>query len=142
MSNTSKAHKNFWIYVLIGAVLVFGMIYVSSVAQQKEDIQSQKLESELSEHKNQTKGIEASVQKITDENTNIKARLEEKNAEIEKLSAEADNLNKLTALFKAFIKGDYGRCKTIKSQIDTELLDAENLWLYDYISTEITKIKE
>ena len=36
MTGENKAHKYFWVFVIIAAALVFGMIYFTSIIQQNE----------------------------------------------------------------------------------------------------------
>ena len=137
MTEKNNAHKYFWVVIMLVAVLVFGMVYFLSVTQAKEKKESQMLENKLNEQITTTKGIEASVRKITDENEILKKDLETSKNEALALYQENKQLEIFVNLQSAYINGDSERCKVIIGSIDPTLLDADNKAVYDKILSEI-----
>ena len=139
MSEKSRAHKYFWAVVLLVAVLVFGMVYFLSITQAKEEKESIMLENKLNEQISTTKGIEASVQKITAENERLNAEIEASKNEVIALYQENKKLEKFVDLQSAYIKDDIEKCKTILKEIEVSSLDEQEKEVFDKIIGEINE---
>lgn len=144
----TKAHKYFWIYVILVAALMIGMIYFTSVTQQKkeerykaQEAESRQLASELDKEKTNSKelseqlnnGITQSVQVLQNENDNLKAELEQKNIEIVGFNEEMLAYKNFSLFLTAYINENYEECKKIKDSINTKFLTGENTEIYNKI---------
>lgn len=149
---SEKAHKYFWVYVILVAALVFGMIYFTSVAQQKEEekyeaqeAESRQLASELDKEKTNSKqlseqldtGITQSVQALQTENDSLKSELEQKNAEIIEFNEETLAYKNFCSFLIAYANKNFDECKALKDTINTKFLTGESLELYNKICEEI-----
>lgn len=149
---SERAHKYFWVYVILVASLILGMIYFTSMAQQKEDekykaqeAESRQLASELDKEKSNSKqlseqidnGIAQSVQALQTENDSLKAELEQKNTEIIDFNEETLAYKNFCSLLAAYVNKNVDECKALKDKINTKYLTGENIELYNKICEEI-----
>lgn len=149
---SERAHKYFWVYVILVASLILGMIYFTSMAQQKEDekykaqeAESRQLASELDKEKSNSKqlseqidnGIAQSVQALQTENDSLKAELEQKNTEIIDFNEETLAYKNFCFLLAAYVNKNVDECKALKDKINTKYLTGENIELYNKICEEI-----
>lgn len=149
---SERAHKYFWVYVILVASLILGMIYFTSMAQQKEDekykaqeAESRQLASELDKEKSNSKqlseqidnGIAQSVQALQTENDSLKAELEQKNTEIIDFNEETLAYKNFCSFLAAYVNKNVDECKALKDKINTKYLTGENIELYNKICEEI-----
>lgn len=152
MTGENKAHKYFWVFVIIVAALVFGMIYFTSIIQQNEqenlkakEAETQQLASELDKEKSNSKqlseqldnGISQGIQTLQTENESLKAELEEKNKEIIAFSEEALAYKNFSSLLIAFNNQNFDECKVLKESVNTKYLSGDDLEVFKKISSEI-----
>ncbi len=152
MTGENKAHKYFWVFVIIAAALVFGMIYFTSIIQQNEqenlkakEAETQQLASELDKEKSNSKqlseqldnGISQGIQTLQTENENLKAELEEKNKEIIAFSEEALAYKNFSSLLIAYNNQNFDECKVLKESVNTKYLSGDDLEVFKKISSEI-----
>ena len=152
MTGENKAHKYFWVFVIIAAALVFGMIYFTSIIQQNEqenlkakEAETQQLASELDKEKSNSKqlseqldnGIAQGIQTLQTENENLKAELEEKNKEIIAFSEEALAYKNFSSFLIAYNNQNFEECKVLKESVNTKYLSGEDLEVFKKISSEI-----
>lgn len=152
MTGENKAHKYFWVFVIIAAALVFGMIYFTSIIQQNEqenlkakEAETQQLASELDKEKSNSKqlseqldnGISQGIQTLQTENESLKAELEEKNKEIIAFSEEALAYKNFSSLLIAYNNQNFDECKVLKESVNTKYLSGEDLEVFKKISSEI-----
>ena len=152
MTGENKAHKYFWVFVIIAAALVFGMIYFTSIIQQNEqenlkakEAETQQLASELDKEKSNSKqlseqldnGISQGIQTLQTENENLKAELEEKNKEIIAFTEEALAYKKFSSLLIAYNNQNFEECKVLKESVNTKYLSGDDLEVFKKISSEI-----
>ena len=137
------AHKYFGIIVFLIAAIIFGMIYFLSMTQAKEDEKSELLKDKLNQQITTTKGIEASVQQITEENEALKASVTEKDNEIIGLYKKNVTLSSFSEMLVLYInRTNDERIKTIISTINRNELTTEQLTVLDMISAEINESAE
>ena len=149
---SERAHKYFWVYVILVAALILGMIYFTSMTQQKEEekykaqeAESRQLASELDKEKNNSKqlseqidtGIAQSVQALQAENDSLKAKLEQKNTEIIDFNEETLAYKNFCFFLAAYVNKNTDECKALKDKINTKYLTGENIELYNKICEEI-----
>lgn len=149
---SERAHKYFWVYVILVAALILGMIYFTSMTQQKEEekykaqeAESRQLASELDKEKNNSKqlseqidtGIAQSVQALQAENDSLKAKLEQKNTEIIDFNEETLAYKNFCFFLAAYVNKNIDECKALKDKINTKYLTGENIELYNKICEEI-----
>lgn len=149
---SERAHKYFWVYVILVAALILGMIYFTSMTQQKEEekykaqeAESRQLASELDKEKNNSKqlseqintGIAQSVQALQAENDSLKAKLEQKNTEIIDFNEETLAYKNFCFFLTAYVNKNIDECKALKDKINTKYLTGENIELYNKICEEI-----
>lgn len=152
MTGENKAHKYFWVFVIIAAALVFGMIYFTSIIQQNEqenlkakEAETQQLASELDKEKSNSKqlseqldnGISQGIQTLQTENESLKAELEEKNKEIIAFSEEALAYKNFSSLLIAYNNQNFDECKVLKESVNTKYLSGDDLEVFKKISSEI-----
>lgn len=152
MTGENKAHKYFWVFVIIAATLVFGMIYFTSIIQQNEqenlkakEAETQQLASELDKEKSNSKqlseqldnGISQGIQTLQTENESLKAELEEKNKEIIAFSEEALAYKNFSSLLIAYNNQNFEECKVLKESVNTKYLSGDDLEVFKKISSEI-----
>lgn len=152
MTGENKAHKYFWVFVIIAAALVFGMIYFTSIIQQNEqenlkakEAETQQLASELDKEKSNSKqlseqldnGISQGIQTLQTENESLKAELEEKNKEIIAFSEEALAYKNFSSFLIAYNNQNFEECKVLKESVNTKYLSGDDLEVFKKISSEI-----
>ena len=152
MTGENKAHKYFWVFVIIAAALVFGMIYFTSIIQQNEqenlkakEAETQQLASELDKEKSNSKqlseqldnGISQGIQTLQTENESLKAELEEKNKEIIAFSEEALAYKNFSSLLIAYNNQNFEECRVLKESVNTKYLSGDDLEVFKKISSEI-----
>ena len=152
MTGENKAHKYFWVFVIIAAALVFGMIYFTSIIQQNEqenlkakEAETQQLASELDKEKSNSKqlseqldnGISQGIQTLQTENENLKVELEEKNKEIIAFTEEALAYKNFSSLLIAYNNQNFEECKVLKESVNTKYLSGDDLEVFKKISSEI-----
>lgn len=149
---SERAHKYFWVYVILVATLILGMIYFTSMTQQKEEekykaqeAESRQLASELDKEKTNSKqlseqldtGIAQSVQSLQTKNDSLKAELEQKNIEIIDFNEETLAYKNFCSFLTAYVNKNTDECKALKDKINTKYLTGENIELYNKICEEI-----
>ena len=149
---SERAHKYFWVYVILVAALILGMIYFTSMTQQKEEekykaqeAETRPLASELDKEKNNSKqlseqidtGIAQSVQALQAENDSLKAELEQKKTEIIDFNEETLAYKNFCFFLAAYVNKNIDECKVLKDKINTKYLTGENIELYNKICEEI-----
>ncbi len=149
---SERAHKYFWVYVILVAALILGMIYFTSMTQQKEEekykaqeAESRQLASELDKEKTNSKqlseqldtGIAQSVQSLQTKNDSLKAELEQKNIEIIDFNEETLAYKNFCSFLTAYVNKNTDECKALKDKINTKYLTGENIELYNKICEEI-----
>ena len=149
---SERAHKYFWVYVILVAALILGMIYFTSMTQQKEEekykaqeAESRQLASELDKEKTNSKqlseqldtGIAQSVQSLQTKNDILKAELEQKNIEIIDFNEETLAYKNFCSFLTAYVNKNTDECKALKDKINTKYLTGENIELYNKICEEI-----
>ena len=149
---SERAHKYFWVYVILVAALILGMIYFTSMTQQKEEekykaqeAETRQLASELDKEKNNSKqlseqidtGIAQSVQALQAENDSLKAELEQKKTEIIDFNEETLAYKNFCFFLAAYVNKNIDECKVLKDKINTKHLTGENIELYNKICEEI-----
>ncbi|MDY6313770.1 MAG: hypothetical protein SPL89_01180 [Clostridia bacterium] len=149
---SERAHKYFWVYVILVAALILGMIYFTSMTQQKEEekykaqeAETRQLASELDKEKNNSKqlseqidtGIAQSVQALQAENDSLKAELEQKKTEIIDFNEETLAYKNFCFFLAAYVNKNIDECKVLKDKINTKYLTGENIELYNKICEEI-----
>ena len=149
---SERAHKYFWVYVILVAALILGLIYFTSMTQQKEEekykaqeAESRQLASELDKEKTNSKqlseqldtGIAQSVQSLQTKNDSLKAELEQKNIEIIDFNEETLAYKNFCSFLTAYVNKNTDECKALKDKINTKYLTGENIELYNKICEEI-----
>lgn len=149
---SERAHKYFWVYVILVAALILGMIYFTSMTQQREEekykaqeAESRQLASELDKEKTNSKqlseqldtGIAQSVQSLQTKNDSLKAELEQKNIEIIDFNEETLAYKNFCSFLTAYVNKNTDECKALKDKINTKYLTGENIELYNKICEEI-----
>ncbi len=149
---SERAHKYFWVYLILVAALILGMIYFTSMTQQKEEekykaqeAESRQLASELDKEKTNSKqlseqldtGIAQSVQSLQTKNDSLKAELEQKNIEIIDFNEETLAYKNFCSFLTAYVNKNTDECKALKDKINTKYLTGENIELYNKICEEI-----
>lgn len=151
MASEKKAHKYFWVYVILVAALLFAMIYFTSTAQQKEEelydaqkAESQQLANELNKEKNNSKqlselnsGISQSVQTLQEENDTLKAEIKQKDKEIVNFTEETLAYKNFCSFLTAYVNGNLEECKSLKDSVNKKFLTDENVKVYNKICEEI-----
>lgn len=144
----SNAHKYFWVYVLVFLVILVVMITFSSMSQEKIKIEKQQISEQLNEEKNYSKGIQETVQDISEENDALKQENQSLKAEIAALQKEVkklqqenqaylDNQERLQNLKEAYVAGNLEECSKIIAEIEENLIPEEELDQYSIIKKDL-----
>ncbi|MBE7041991.1 MAG: hypothetical protein E7399_00650 [Ruminococcaceae bacterium] len=145
----SNAHKFFWLYVVVFAVLLVVMIVFSSMSQEKLKNENAAISEQLTEAKKYSKGIKETAKDISEQNDALKEENKILKEEIETLKEEVSFLQKenpsfqenyelLQKLKEAYVAEDKESCVTLLEKIDETLIPEEEMDQFNIIKGDLT----
>lgn len=143
-----NAHRFFWLYILIFFVILVVMISFTSFSQERMKQEKDQISEQLTEEKNYSKGIQETIQDISEENDRLKqenqslqekiTNLQEENQKLRQENSEfIKNKETLQKLKEAYVAGDRETAQQLMKEIKEDLIDDTEIEQYKIIKQDL-----